>query len=544
MASHADLLVQRIRSLDASVTHELAQIDNPCIEDSEQCSLLAAAVRSGFDAAVTALTQHRVAIDYVPALSSDQQSTMRQISSLASYDNIDEAEAYASQPFGGLGHFARTPLLEACRIGNRFALKHLLAAGASAASTDVLGETALSLAAYRDVDFLVFTINALVEAGRTFKVDEALLEKAAAAPTAFDALGRHGALDNDACHLLLCMRCALLDENGVRELAEDYSLTQKRPLHRDPIREALCSDLLVRVGHPEKHTLAAGLSRVFERTGADPSPMSPDERERRLAMVQLLQDLGLNPRQGNPRDAMEFLDRVITTNEPALLQTIAELGVVFDKHQLKWDNRIDFAVEHRCFAAVAALPALGIKAPTQTGAAFDDYLRWCEAQSVTPVKPAQAKKAARKRGGEKTTEATVEQVPGFRALLDAPSTWESVGESRLVAARVDTGDGPILRLTYSNLYGPVDGVAIAVRYRRNPWKDAKRVEELVDIDGTARLRDDAGDLTGETPWHATFEVDYPLPKGEFVVEIQLYSPAEGIDPPRVIDDWTVRVDRG
>ncbi len=150
-------------------------------------------------------------------------------------------------------------------------------------------------------------------------------------------------------------------------------------------------------------------------------------------------------------------------------------------------------------------------------------------------------KAEKKKAAEPVVELPVDLVPGFKAIWNSPASWETVGESQLKAARVETDDGPVLRLTYSNVYGPVDGVELAVRYRRNPWKDAVLVEEIVDIDGDTQLRSDAGELVGETPWDATFDVEYPLPKGEFNVEIRLSSTAEGIDPPQVIDDWIVRV---
>ncbi len=582
MATLADTLVQRIRDADPSVIEELRSIDNPCIEDSERCTLLAAAIRCGNDDALDALLSHDSVVEYFPALPAEQKHVVKQSGSFMSSDDIGETEAYVSGPFGGLSNFERSPLLEACRAGNRHAMQRLVAAGARGDARDVLGETALSLCAYHDTELLAFAANCLADAGLPFDVDEVLLEKAVPDSDAMDVLVNHGRLDSGAQDLLFCVHCARLDLDGIaRQLNDGYELKRKRPIHRDPLLEALSSDLLIQLGLPDRNTLAAGPARVYEKSDGEASTSleglvsdlfneleladtdtpaaEPDhgdepgngeapgmpaaQRDTRLALVDELLEHGLNPRQGNPRDAMAFLDRIITWNEPVLLDKVAALGIQFDKHQLDWDNRIEFALRHRCFAAIAALPALGVKSPKEAGAVYDEYLAWCEQNGVTPVALARGGKQARQKPATPPPAPGIDHVPGFRALRNALASWETVGESLLQAARVETDDGPLLRLTYSNVYGPVDGIELAVRYRRNPWKEAALVEEIVDVDGNTVLRSEAGKLVGETPWDATFEVDYPLPKGEFVMDIQLSSPAEGIDPPQVIDDWVVTVDR-
>lgn len=107
-----------------------------------------------------------------------------------------------------------------------------------------------------------------------------------------------------------------------------------------------------------------------------------------------------------------------------------------------------------------------------------------------------------------------------------------------------------MRLTYSNVLGPVDDVRLDVRVgdpadptdedgfgARADWQQAVLMEEIVEKEGEPEPRDYGDEPEAEGPWHATFEAQLAIPAGPYSIEIAVLSPQEGVDAPVVISDW-------
>ena len=141
----------------------------------------------------------------------------------------------------------------------------------------------------------------------------------------------------------------------------------------------------------------------------------------------------------------------------------------------------------------------------------------------------------------------------------SPNVWELGGES-VVHTEVDPdppehGRPVIVRLTHSNVYGPVDDVRFEVRIgsTENPtehldldgatdWQPMELVEEIVWLDGQERHRSEVADQLDprqETVWAGTFERALELSAGDQRLELKVVS--SGYLQSWVISDWEVRV---
>jgi len=140
-------------------------------------------------------------------------------------------------------------------------------------------------------------------------------------------------------------------------------------------------------------------------------------------------------------------------------------------------------------------------------------------------------------------------------------SWEIGGESVLfgqtIPDRPVQGQETVVRITHSNVYGPIDHVTLFVRIgdpnqptefadldSAADWVEAQVVEEIVRVNDVEMHRADATEPFGreeEVPWDGTFEVALALPPGKQSIEIKIQSksdyPGSG-----VISDWIVDVD--
>lgn len=565
------------------------------IEDEHGCTPMAAAIRSGNLDALRVMLRSREALEYFPPLDKELRRLVSQQADLMG-GAIDETEDHIGAAIGGLRNFERTPLLEACRYGNREAIGLLVEAGAKTGATDAMKKTAPSLCLHQGTELTEFFLDCCIAHRARFPVDDELLGDLCAHPPLYEKAVRHGKLSKRAQHFRFCVACALVDVDGVTALLDaGYDLTGKRPYEYDPLLQATCSDLLRIWNHPAKLELAAPLVRSLEDPKADvalasepraaieaelaASPSEPaddplggaveaalpkdinpvlasdDLVERRLALLDRLTDRGLNTAHAEPRDPFPLLDYLIYANQPRLLERLQTLGLRFHPAAIENHDSVQTAVQHRCFRMVAPLVALGCPVPEVTplwDRPHREYDAWCRVRDVPSVWADGAGAPASDADTASAGSTGIEVIPGFRAILRSPHAWETVGESLLQAALLplDSGQKAIVRLTYGNVLGPVDDVRLDVRVgdpadptdedgfgARADWQQAVLMEEILEKEGEPEPRDDGDEPEAEGPWHATFEAQLAIPAGPYSIEIGVLSPQEGVDAPVVISDW-------
>jgi len=497
-------------------------------DDHHACTPLVDAIRRADNGAVRELLQDGADVDGFVPLDDETRRIVRMQGGMMSMDDIAQTEQYVGQSFGGLSNFERTPLLEACRHGNADAIRLLIEAGAKLNAKDALGETALSLCLYDAGPPVEAFMDECIAQGVKFSVDDYLLGEFCREPPLYRKAIEHGRLSAKAKHFQICLSCALLDADAVTaQLDQGYKINAKRPFEFDPLREAVSSESLRTFEHPRRKELAPGDAQV----------------ESRIAILDLLVERGLDAAKGNPCDPFPLLGDIISTNAPAILEKVLQIGVRFDPAELHEDASIQMAIQCGCFEMVAPLVVMGCPHPRVEGhwqREHDRYLAWCKKEGVTPYN------AGAERTAQKPPKQRISFEPGCKAIRRSPWNWQLLGESTLMAAIVDNGvnegGGTTARLTYSNVYCPIDGIELRIRLAGDTeWTATELVEEIVDQDGDILFRSMADEIVGEAPWDGTFEAALDAPAGQHRVEISVRSPAEGIDEPMVIDDWQVEL---
>ena len=142
--------------------------------------------------------------------------------------------------------------------------------------------------------------------------------------------------------------------------------------------------------------------------------------------------------------------------------------------------------------------------------------------------------------------------------VDSPFVWEIGGESTLHAdtrpAPGDANGRTLIRITHSNVYGPVDFISLYVRVgdstrptafddldSSDDWLEMQLVAQSLFIDENEIDRSEAGEAYNpmeETPWRGTFEAMLDLLPGRHSIEIKVLSSNE-IMQSGVISDWHV-----
>ena len=150
--------------------------------------------------------------------------------------------------------------------------------------------------------------------------------------------------------------------------------------------------------------------------------------------------------------------------------------------------------------------------------------------------------------------------PEKRVSFDTENYWELGGESTLHCETIPDPPNPrddtLVRITHSNVYGPVDGIEFFVRIGDpdNPtvfddqdsttdWVKTELVEEIVMVDDVEMYRSDATEPFGreeEVPWDGTFEARLRLPSGNSTIEIKVLSSGDLLQS-GVIADWIQQI---
>lgn len=578
-----------------SAMEVLSRLEDLCVHDETSLTPLNAAIRCGNKAVFDVLVENPAALDYVPEPDEKDRQVLKHIAASMDGSSVQEVEAAVAKTFGedpNERYWMRTPLLEACRHDNREAMTALVVHGAALDDKDILGFDALRMCLdVGGLDQLKVLLDASIAQGRGFPVDDGLLERCLDNKEVYDSLVSHGTLSTKAKRLVFNLACARLDMDGVRDmLAAGHDATKSVYHGRTPLAEAATSQLAWALGDKESESL----TRSFEREhGSDAGKSSnidlqgiiddiqawmaeegdledepdldfsaesvpeinpkfqPTEIvERRLAMMDLLRELGFDPQSVKGGADQDLLSDLACSNEPRLLQKLIELGARFEIDS--YDYSLALAIQKGCYDMVEPIVAVGMPMPEveeHWRAAYEQYLQWCDEQGRTAAEPGTA---------------VAPDMPGVRfrdpylAIRESEAIWDLGGESTLLAALLpdppEANGEARVRLTHFNIYWPVDDVAFFVRLgdprSAKPldrpeaavdWVPAVLVEELVDVDDETMLRAEAGELAGETPWDGTFEAKLTFPAGTHLVEIKVVAPDDHFVPAGVIADWVVDV---
>ena len=243
-------------------------------------------------------------------------------------------------------------------------------------------------------------------------------------------------------------------------------------------------------------------------------------------------------------------------NSPELLQALVNHGFSLKPEQGENDTEVLMALSKGLYQMVDPLLQLGYewgkikKTHPDLAQAYSDWKQE-HAAEVFSLELPDLKQARPKR-------ARKAKAASNKAIRKSKWNWELAGESVLLAEttpRKPKHNKPVtVRLTHSNVYGPVDGAQLFVRVG-NPdeptafddldsgedWQTVTLVEELLSIDGEdVEPSTITEPVYGETPWDGTHECELSLPQGKHSIEIKVVSEIDGLTG--VIFDTIVNVE--
>ncbi len=361
---------QQIEEHTASAINELQSLAS--------CSLADGRNRTPFDVAI--ISDNRLVIDYLSSRKAclnafveldktQKKNIKRALSYASSTDSLRQAEAFIVQNFGENTPLERTPLLQACRFDNRYAIEKIVSKKVSASVRDVAGFSALDICHEVGGEVLLrFFVATCREAGVQIMLSEHLISK-------YVHDSGMLALLRDACkasvnnhRLLLAAYCSLLDVENVKCLLEKGIDVNKciSPEHH-PLFEACTSYLMWEWQHPQfselayaytqanghpaaqslhiDNSLIAGadslddIERLFAgaqsqqealQEGVETSLLSSAQLNaqlrKRLAIIDLLLDAGLDAQAAEKKSPDLFVSRLVGLKQPAILQKLAAHG--------------------------------------------------------------------------------------------------------------------------------------------------------------------------------------------------------------------------
>ena len=147
----------------------------------------------------------------------------------------------------------------------------------------------------------------------------------------------------------------------------------------------------------------------------------------------------------------------------------------------------------------------------------------------------------------------------WKAVKKGDADWQLDGESMLRSelepARPKASQKVIVRLTHSNVYGPLTEADFYVRIgdpdaptdqedlnSARDWVKTSLVEELVWVDDDYMLRSSAKEpFDGETPWEGTYEATLSFPSGRHSIEIKIVSRVPDLLRSLVLSGWEISV---
>ncbi|MET0052427.1 MAG: hypothetical protein ABW095_15305 [Candidatus Thiodiazotropha sp.] len=313
-------------------------------------------------------------LEYRPDIDKTLRKTVKQaLLHSSANDALEQAEAFIEATFGAETPLERTPLLQACRYNNRYAIAKLLSAKADSSAKDIAGFTALDICrAVGGDDLFRFYIATCIEAGVRVTLSEKVIAHAIHDTGMLALLG-------DACkpgvvnhRLLLSAYCSLLDVAQVQQLLNsgiDVNKCMSPQYH--PLFEACTSYLLWEWRHPRFPELAHAYTNAFGHPGGTviqvdndlianaeslddlgklfgdafgqqkavqdsvrDSTLAPEVLEaqlrNRLEIIDLLLDAGLDPPTAEKKRPDLFVSRLVAMKQPELLQKLAAHGFTLE----------------------------------------------------------------------------------------------------------------------------------------------------------------------------------------------------------------------
>ncbi len=366
----ADTVNERIERCSAEAIDGLKSLSSCTVVDSRNRTPFDVAISGNNQEVIDYLCGDKRCLEYHADIDQALRKTVKQALLHASAnDSLKQAEAFIAVSFGAETPLERTPLLQACRFNNRYAITKLLGSKADSGAKDIAGFTALDICqAVGGDDLLRFFIAACIEAGVRITLSEKVIAQAIHDTGMLALLG-------DTCkpevvnhRLLLTAYCSLLDVAQVKQLLSsgvDVNKCMSPQYH--PLFEACTSYLLWEWQHPRFFELAptythafghpAGgsihidndlianadslddLDKLFDdafsqvkamQDSVRDSTLTPRELEaqlrNRLAVIDLLLDAGLDAAIAEKKRPDLFVSRLVAMKQPELLQKLAAHG--------------------------------------------------------------------------------------------------------------------------------------------------------------------------------------------------------------------------
>ena len=529
---------------DARAMESLRGLDSFCVSDGSGQTPFDAAIVSDNTAAMEMLAEDKECLTFFAQVNGGLKNMMKYEG--APEGALTEVEDRLKRAFGmETCYWERTPLLQACRHGNRFAIELLLGKKVKTGQADILGRTELELCyEVGGVELLNFFVEACRKAKTNVAVNRSLLERMIAEPEMLKRLVSTGTLNAASRHFVFCLYCATLDVEGVISMLEaGYDINKQFNASLNPVFEVCTSQMLWELGHPDYprlaylYTKANGAPDSQSVTFGDDSGVSygeamqrkteKDERARslslaseeldkqlgaRLQLIELMLRHGLDVSVANRKRGDFFVSHIVRLKEPRIVRGLLERG--FD---MRAGENEKFLMDSKELAELNALIAA--------------------------------------RG-----EGKAEPESPFIAVEQSDLYWELPVESTLMAKTLPealVANRPFTaRVTFNNAYGPLVNTRLYLRVgvpseptshdglaTRDDWQAMECKEETVYLEGERVLRADRSQpmsVAGEIPWSSTYEQEISLPPGTHSLEIGIES-ADAEELNLVISDWVVEV---
>ncbi|MGL6161597.1 hypothetical protein [Microbulbifer sp.] len=473
----------------------IEDLNDPCVVVAPGKTLFDLAIECDNRLVIDRLSQNKQALAFAAPIEDDFQAGINfHVSEDGVEYPIDTIEGYLTKTFGPQLNFARTPLLSACRLGNRYAMEVLLKTGAKPADKDRLKLTAPELCFYaRGVDGVREFLQAFEASGqKPFAANANLVRELLAYPDLLEQLKVCAKLGAPVQKLLFCYDCARLDVDAVRRtLAGKFDINKAITRFLNPVQEACTSHLFWNDRLPGHGYYAYHLTKYIGPAGShsihvDNDLIAPDGSNLDKLMREAEQKRRALEEEGkrltlSNEDAADQLQK-----RCAIIDALMDAGLDVEKAEDKLDE--DFFDE---------LKGMGLRE-------LVTHMKQFGFDGARPVQKA--------------------------APSSIQTFWELPVESLLEAEVVDEGPQWYLELVHSNVYGPVDGVTVEVRFgdedgNTGQWQALDCWAQTLDRDGQIIPRAKVPNpIVEEMPWQARYRTEpcsRPLPAS---ISVRLSGP--------------------
>ena len=557
-----EALIDIIKAHSDELDEAVSQFETFCLQSEQNGTPLNTAIECNNVAAISHLVEEADAVNFSPELDDDLVTPIRHLlAQIMDEDDITSVERHLSSSYGPRLCLQRSPLHQACRSDNKEAVALLIERNADLGAKDLLGLTPFELCMEFGGESLVDRFLMSCKAAEvSFELGELQLKKLCYNKALFEAALEVAKMDAKTGRFAFCYACALLDK-GIAQNLLDKGLDINKTTSREvsPVLEACTSALINTCGRPPEPrvsksdndaaalgSLISDFSNALEQSGSledFEAMMAAEEKEyashaerkraerraqrrakskakkaaafsvlgeatdaerleQRLAFIDWLVEQGLNPKRAVKNAPSGFIRDVGNTGQPGLLKALEDHGFV---------------------------PGTGDE-----------------------------KEQDRDKAQSASTESKVsDSAAKTKAIRDPHWHCEYVGES--VLSGITDPEAPragkfvTVRLTHSNVYGPVDNVQVFARVGDSDspcvfddlesggeWSPMSLVEELLNVDGKEVARSSVTEpIYDETPWDGTYECELTFEKGRQGIEIKLLSEVEGMTG--VLSGWTIEV---